>query len=511
MSTATTFVAPFRRNFAISALGGFFRITEVAARTSRAVGAERQAKASSKDVLRLRRLALGCALGSAGATIAVVLVARLDFAYHAPALDVALETTAAITASAAAFLLLGRYWRTGFLDELILSVGLTLLALSNFAFATLPTIFNLQSTRASEWSMLFTATLAALLICVAALLPRRRLAAGPGWLVAVFGGTLGLAVAGSGVLVVYRDRLPAAITSSVPAGATHPHLVAHPAVLTLQLFLTLPYLLAALGFTRRHRLTGDELSGWLAIACILSAASRVNYFFHPSLYSNWVYTGDVFRLGFYLALLIGAAREIASYWTSIVAVSALEERRRLARDVHDGLAQEIAFIGRNVRLLRNQGAEPELVERILRGVARAQEESRRVVGALAAPKVDQPLEQALAEAARDAARRYGAAVDMDLANGIVLSPQEREAVLRIASEAVANAAKHSGAETLRLYLERLDAGMRLGIVDDGEGFDEEQPKRGFGLVTMKDRAEALGGKLRIDSRRGAGTRVELEL
>ena len=83
--------------------------------------------------------------------------------------------------------------------------------------------------------------------------------------------------------------------------------------------------------------------------------------------------------------------------------------------------------------------------------------------------------------------------------------------MRIASEAVANAARHSGAETLRLYLERLDAGMRLGIVDDGVGFDDEQPRSGFGLVTMRDRAEALGGKLRIDSRRGSGTKVELEL
>jgi signal transduction histidine kinase len=76
---------------------------------------------------------------------------------------------------------------------------------------------------------------------------------------------------------------------------------------------------------------------------------------------------------------------------------------------------------------------------------------------------------------------------------------------------VANAAEHSGAEVLQVYLERLDAGMRLGIVDDGTGFDDEQPRRGFGLVTMKDRADALGGKLRIDSRRGAGTKVELEL
>src|SRR5204863_8890090 len=114
-------------------------------------------------------------------TIPVGLVAPLDFADHAPELHVALETTAALTASAAAFLLLGRYWRTGFLDELILAAGLALLAISNFAFAALPAVFDLQSNRASVWSMLMTALVAALFICVAALLPRRRLTVGPRW------------------------------------------------------------------------------------------------------------------------------------------------------------------------------------------------------------------------------------------------------------------------------------------------------------------------------------------
>jgi signal transduction histidine kinase len=455
-------------------------------------------------VLRLRRLAVGCALGSAGATAALVLVASLNFAYHGPAVRVALETSAAIAASAAAFLVLGRFWRTGFFDELILSAGLLLLALSNFAFAALPAVFSLQSGRPSVWSMLFTTTLAASLICIAALLPRRRLAAGPRWPLAVYGSVLLLALAGTLPMVIDPRLVPGGVAPSLSNAAQLSF------VGTSQVVLTLLYLLAALGFTRRHRLTNDELSGWLAVGCILAGASRINYYFHPAVHSNWVYTADVFRLGFYFALLIGAAREIASYWTSVVAAASLEERRRLARDVHDGLAQEIAYIARNVRLLSEQGAEPQLVDRILRGVARAQEESRRVVGALAA-KVDEPLDRALAEAARDAALRYGASIDMELASGIALSPREREAVVRIASEAVTNAARHSGAETLRLYLERLDAGMRLGVVDDGDGFDEDEPPRGFGLVTMKDRAEALGGTLRIDSRRGAGTKVELEL
>jgi signal transduction histidine kinase len=440
----------------------------------------------------------------------IALVARLDFAYHAPALHVALETTAAIAALAAAFLLFGRFRRTGFLDELILSAGLSLLALSNFAFAAVPAVFGLHSNRALVWGMLYTGTVAALFIAVAALLPRRRLAAGPRWPLVVYGFALSLTVVGAALIVAFEENLPRSITVSGGAGNAHRDIVAHPPLLTMQLLLALLYLLAALGFARRHRLTGDELSGWLLVACIFSAAGRVNYAFHPSLYSTWVYTGDVFRLGFYVALLIGAAREIASYWTSAIAAASLEERRRLARDVHDGLAQEIAFIGRNVRLLTDQDPDPQLIERILGGVARAQEESRRVIGALAW-KVDEPVEQALAKAARDAARRYGASIDMELDSGIVLSPREKEAVVRIASEAVANAAQHSAADKLRIYLERADAGMRLRVVDDGVGFDQEPPRKGFGLATMRDRAEGLGGKLHIRSRRGAGTQVELEL
>lgn len=455
-------------------------------------------------MLRLRTFAVGCALGCAGATTAIALIAKLDFAYRAPGLHVALETTAAIAASAAAFLLLGRFWRTGFLDELVLAVGLSLLAASNFVFAAIPAIFSFGLSRAFVWSTLYTAALSGFLICVASLLPQRRLGTGRRWPLVVFGSALIVAAAGTVPFALHPSWLPADVAPNLPAG------VAHPTAGAFQLVVALLYILAGYGFTRRNRLTADELSGWLAIACILSAAAQVNYYFHPSVHSNWVYTGDIFRLGFSLVLLVGAAREIASYWTSVVAAASFEERRRLARDVHDGLAQEIAFLARNVRLLREQGAEPQLVERIMRGIARAQEESRRVVGALR-PSVDEPLEQALAEAALDAARRHGAALDMELAKGISLSPREREAVVRIASEAVANAAQHSGADTLRLYLERLDAGIRLGVTDDGEGFDKEQPKRGFGLVTMKDRAEALGGKLHIDSRRGAGTKVELEL
>src|ERR1700749_1416457 len=94
--------------------------------TSRKAVPERLAPLSIKaGALRLRGLVYGCAVTAIRATVAFGLVAGLDFTYRVPGLHVALETTAAIAASAAAFLFLGRFWRTGFLGELILSAGVS--------------------------------------------------------------------------------------------------------------------------------------------------------------------------------------------------------------------------------------------------------------------------------------------------------------------------------------------------------------------------------------------------
>jgi signal transduction histidine kinase len=462
-------------------------------------------------VLRLRDLVIGGALACAGAIVTIALVAQLEFAYHGPALHVALETTASLTAFAAAFLLLGRFKRFRFLDELILSVGLSLLAFSNLMYAAIPAISAFESQRASVWGSLFTGTLAALLICVAALVPRRRIGGGFRFPLAVYTGAFGFAAAGAVVIVRHQEQLPPSATRSVAAGASGPHTIGHPVFLAIQISLALLYVLAAYGFTRRHRLTRDELSGWLAVACVLSAAARLTYFLYPPLHPGWVYTGDVFRLGLYLVLLIGAAREVASYWASAAAAAALEERRQIARDVHDGLAQEIAFIGRNVQALRWREPDSQRIDRIMDSVERAQKESRQVVGALSLPS-DEPLELTLARAAREAAERYGAAIDLELASGIRLPPRKREAVVRIASEAVTNAARHSGAEHLHVALERAAQGVRLRVADDGMGFDAgTRNGRGFGLITMRDRAESFGGSLRIRSRHGKGTEIEVEL
>jgi signal transduction histidine kinase len=270
------------------------------------------------------------------------------------------------------------------------------------------------------------------------------------------------------------------------------------------------FLIAALGFAERSRETNDELSGWLAIASILAVAARANYIVYPSSHSMWLYSGDLFRLGFYVALLIGAAREISSYWASNVEAAQLEERRRIARDLHDGLAQEIAFIKRNATLLRDENTQdPELVDRIIAAAERARLESRSVISALTA-RLDASLDRALVEAAKEAEERYGAEIDVKVPQLVILPPARREALLRIATEAIANAVRHGGVNKVRVELEHVDGGTMLRIVDRGRGFDLAAGGRtGFGLISMRERAEAIGGRFEVRSQPGLGTRIEV--
>ncbi len=216
---------------------------------------------------------------------------------------------------------------------------------------------------------------------------------------------------------------------------------------------------------------------------------------------------------FYFALLAGAAGEVGRYWQASREAAVLDERRRIARDLHDGLAQELAFIVRRARRVLDGKARRTDAAQIAYAAERALDESRRVIATLTRP-LDEPLDVVLSEAVKGVADRVGATVALALDPGVHVAPDIREALVRIAREAVTNAARHGDAGLVRVELENT-TGLKLRIVDDGRGFDAAAAKwrtrGGFGLVSMSERATAVGGVLHVASKRGTGTTVEVEL
>ena len=185
----------------------------------------------------------------------------------------------------------------------------------------------------------------------------------------------------------------------------------------------------------------------------------------------------------------------------------VEERRRIARELHDGLAHELAFIASKTRgAAAGTTAPPDA--RALAGAAdRALDEARRAITVLSVSQ-PQSLDDAISQTVEDLGSRLGVAWDLQLADDVEVPGEVRENLLRIVREAITNAASHGASAHVRVSLER-DEQLRLVIEDDGCGFDPAQgpSSGGFGLQSMQERAASVGGVLSVDSVPEHGTRV----
>lgn len=463
-------------------------------------------------VLRPTHLTLGAALLAGGFTLFTSVFPFIDFAYRSESAHVAVETTAALAALLVAYLVWGRFRLRRRASDLLVAAAFAFLGVSNLFLAALPAALpSISSLSAfATWAPLCTSLLGTLVLATAAFVPVHRRVHSRTTPVVV--GLIGLIVLATtaGVVAALSARLPVGIDpGATPDASAWSRPRGNPAILGVQVAAALLFAAAAVGFTRRAERTRDELTRWLAIGSTLGAFARVNYFLFPSLYTDWVYTGDLLRASFYLVLVVGAVREIAAYQTRLAATAVIDERRRVARNLHDGLAQELNFIVAQLRR-RASSADMELLQ-VLTAAERALDESRRAITALASTSPE-PIEKTLARAAEDVAERVGAHVDLDLETGIEVAPDTREALVRIVREAVTNAGRHGGAETVAVRLAS-DHGVRLGISDDGRGFDPAHTTTtgGFGIESMRERVDALGGRFRLESQPGEGTQIEIVL
>lgn len=196
-----------------------------------------------------------------------------------------------------------------------------------------------------------------------------------------------------------------------------------------------------------------------------------------------------------------------------------EERRRLARELHDGIAQSLAALNIRVKLAR-RAADSQLrasdLDEVSGGIADAILELRRIARGLRPPALEMlGLAAAIESHARAAAENAGldARIATENVTGL-LSPDAELAVYRIMQESLSNVVRHSGAGTVIVRLTPIDSHVELLIEDDGKGFDTAgmmTGDRGLGIFGMKERASFIGGDIEITSRPGRGTRVVLSV
>jgi signal transduction histidine kinase len=188
----------------------------------------------------------------------------------------------------------------------------------------------------------------------------------------------------------------------------------------------------------------------------------------------------------------------------------LAERRRMERDLHDGAQQRLVSLALDLRLARSAlREEPERAERLLAGadeeLSRALEELRELARGLhPAVLSDRGLEAAV----QTLATRAPLPVDVDARLGQVPEPVELAAFF-VVSEALTNVAKYAEADRATVRMGREDSSVVVEVSDDGVGGAD--PNRGSGLRGLGDRLAALGGKLEVDSRSGAGTTVRARI
>lgn len=193
---------------------------------------------------------------------------------------------------------------------------------------------------------------------------------------------------------------------------------------------------------------------------------------------------------------------------------ALEERQRLARDLHDSVSQAVYGIALGARSAKELlGKDPaelrEPLDYVLRLSEAALAEMRALIFELRPEALEREgLTGALKHHTEVLRARYGITVEESLSGEPVTSWESKQALYRIAQEALHNAGRHARATQVRIVLSQEESQIRLEIRDNGVGFDSHNAFPGhFGLNTMRERAKELGGKLDIESRPGAGTLV----
>jgi len=223
--------------------------------------------------------------------------------------------------------------------------------------------------------------------------------------------------------------------------------------------------------------------------------------------------GDELGLLSTIAYLVGIAIDRARLAEESTRVARAEERARIAREIHDTLAQGLTGIALHLEgalnhLEDNPGLARRRLERALEMSRESLEDARRSVLDLRTTPLSKPLPEALAGLARWFTSETGVRARVRTSGDLTLTLRTEAELYRIAQEALANVRRHAKAREVDIALRTDVRPIRLSIRDDGRGFDARKHAEGrHGIVGMRERARLLGGRLSIVSRAGSGTTI----
>ncbi len=418
--------------------------------------------------------------------------------YELPQVRLVLDTMVALAAVLVAVLAGVRFSVEGRRLDLLLCAGFSIAAAATFCFGIAPVLGGAPLHRTEQWAWIWCRVLAAGLIAAAAF-ARKRVATKRREL----GELLVLVPVSLGVVWSAAQMLGDSLPSLSATGHDQPRLLA--ATLAVRALLSLT---AVVGFGLRVRARGNDLDRWLALGATFLLFADLHYVFTPLVSNRFVSQGDFLRLLAYAVLLVGVWRAIryAEFGRAVA-----EERARVAREIHDGLAQYLFAVSTHATRLEN-GADPsEALPQLKQAAAAAQQEARFAILALSSASGTAPFDAALYRYVEFLTADGELDVDLEIDADVQLAPDEQIEVFRIVQEGLANARKHAGATHADVRIGMRGDERVVTVIDDGSGFDGDAVAPGQGLPNMRARSASIGGGFRLRTEPGRGTRLEVVL
>ncbi len=439
-------------------------------------------------------------LGLLGASLALFLAhPSVPSTYALPELRLVLQTVVMLAATLVAVLAAIRFSVEGRRSDLLLACGFSVVSASTLAFAVTPVLGGQPIHRAEGWTAIAGRLVGWALIAAAPFVSgksdRRRRSLQE---------ALALGALALGSLWVLARFAEATLPLLVPASSQNP-----PSLLTAAVGLqALLNLVALAGFGLRFRNDRADLDRWLALGATLALFASLHLVFTPLLASRYVSWSDFLGVLAYAVLLVGVWRAIrfAEFGRAVA-----EERARVARDIHDGLAQYLFAISTHTSMLAAGAPLANALPQLQAAATSAQQEARFAVLALSSASGTAPFDAALRRYVEFLTADGALDVDLELDPAVRLAPDEQIEVFRIVQEGLGNVRKHARARHAEVVIgER--AGKRFVLIsDDGEGFEGEVEPSGQGLKNIRARTATIAGDFRLRTQPGRGTALEVLL